>query len=217
MRIGVSARLAKTAVAALGSADAQEIELLWPGLAPPYTELFAWLEGRGDKPASRDPAPFRPPMLAHALDVADLAALVPSEFLAEWKWDGIRVQAVAASPQAVEGSVGLARLYSRTGEDISKGFPDLVDALQLPGAIDGELLIRRDGLVQSFNVLQQRLNRKTVTPKLLTEFPAHSARLRSARRWRRRFARASLHCTPGTIGRFRRSLEFIAGRSVAAR
>ena len=47
LRIGVSARLAKTAVAALGNADAQEIELLWPGLAPPYTELFAWLEGRG--------------------------------------------------------------------------------------------------------------------------------------------------------------------------
>ena len=173
LRIGVSARLAKTAVAALGSADAQEIELLWPGLAPPYTELFAWLEGRGDKPASRDPAPFRPPMLAHALDEADLAALDPSEFLAEWKWDGIRVQAVAASPLEAEGSVGLARLYSRTGEDISKSFPDLVDALQLPGAIDGELLIRCDGLVQSFNVLQQRLNRKTVTPKLLTEFPAH--------------------------------------------
>jgi len=173
LRIGVSARLAKTAVAALGSADAQEIELLWPGLAPPYTELFAWLEGRGDKPASRDPAPFRPPMLAHALDEADLAALDAPEFLAEWKWDGIRVQAVAASPQAAEGRVELARLYSRTGEDISKGFPDLVDALQLPGAIDGELLIRRDGLVQSFNVLQQRLNRKTVTPKLLTEFPAH--------------------------------------------
>jgi DNA ligase-1 len=172
-RIGVSARLAKTAVAALGSGDAQEIELLWPGLAPPYTELFAWLEGRGDKPASRDPAPFRPPMLAHALDEADLATLDPSEFLAEWKWDGIRVQAVAAPPPAAEGSVGLARLYSRTGEDISKSFPDLVDALQLPGAIDGELLIRCDGLVQSFNLLQQRLNRKTVTPKLLTAFPAH--------------------------------------------
>ena len=31
----------------------------------------------------------------------------------------------------------------------------------------------RDRRVQSFNVLQQRLNRKTVTPKLLAEFPAH--------------------------------------------
>jgi len=173
LRIGVSARLAKTAVAALGAADPQEIELLWPGLAPPYTALFGWLEGRGEKPASSDPAPFRPPMLAHALDEADLAALDPSEFLAEWKWDGIRVQAVAASAQAEAGRVGIARLYSRTGEDISKSFPDLVEALQLPGAIDGELLIRRDGLVQSFNVLQQRLNRKTVTSKLLTEYPAH--------------------------------------------
>ena len=173
LRIGVSARLAKTAVAALGTADAQEIELLWPGLAPPYTAMFTWLEGRGEKPASGDPAPFRPPMLAHALDEADLAGLVPSDFLAEWKWDGIRVQAAAASAQAEKGGAEIARLYSRTGEDISKSFPDIVDVLRLPGAIDGELLIRRDGLVQSFNVLQQRLNRKTVTAKLLTEFPAH--------------------------------------------
>jgi ATP-dependent DNA ligase len=169
LRIGVSARLAKTAVAALSGTDAQDIELLWPGLAPPYLDLFAWLEGRAEKPASSDPAPFRPPMLAHALDDADLAGLVAGDFLAEWKWDGIRVQAVAA--QQVGGTI--ARLYSRTGEDISKSFPDLLDALHLPGAIDGELLITRDRRVQSFNVLQQRLNRKTVTPKLLTEFPAH--------------------------------------------
>jgi len=169
LRVGVSARLAKTAVAALGAGDAQDIELLWPGLAPPYVDLFAWLEGRGQKPASADPAPFRPPMLAHALDDADLSALDPADFLAEWKWDGIRVQAVSARREA--GII--ARLYSRTGEDISRGFPDLIDALHLPGALDGELLIRRDGLVQSFNVLQQRLNRKSVTAKLIAEFPAH--------------------------------------------
>jgi DNA ligase 1 len=169
LRVGVSARLAKAAVAALGGKDAEDIELLWPGLAPPYVELFAWLEGRGEKPASRDPVPFRPPMLAHALDDADLATLDPADFLAEWKWDGIRVQAVSAR----HDGANIGRLYSRTGEDISKSFPDLIEALHLPGAIDGELLIRRDGLVQSFNVLQQRLNRKTVTPKLMAEFPAH--------------------------------------------
>ncbi len=174
LRIGVSARLAKAAVAALGDKDAQpvdtqDIELIWPSLAPPYVELFAWLEGRADKPASRDPVPFRPPMLAHALDDADLAALEASAFMAEWKWDGIRVQAVAAPSE--HGTV--ARLYSRTGEDISKSFPDLLDALRLPGSIDGELLIMRDRRVQSFNVLQQRLNRKTVTPKLIAEFSAH--------------------------------------------
>jgi DNA ligase-1 len=169
LRIGVSARLAKSAVGAVGEKDAQEIELLWSGVAPPYRELFAWLEGRDGKPANADPAPFRPPMLAHALDDADLAELSADNFMAEWKWDGIRVQAVAAQQ---DGGM-VARLYSRTGEDISKSFPDLLEALHLPGAIDGELLIVRDRRVQSFNVLQQRLNRKTVTPKLLTEFPAH--------------------------------------------
>jgi DNA ligase 1 len=178
LRIGVSARLAKAAAGALGGKDAHEVELIWPGLAPPYRPLFAWLEGKSEKPVSSDPAPFRPPMLAHALDEPDLAALDPADFMAEWKWDGIRVQAVAAPPPyppplTQEGRVGAARLYSRTGEDISKSFPDLLDALHLPGAIDGELLIMRDRRVQSFNVLQQRLNRKTVTDKLLAEFPAH--------------------------------------------
>ena len=169
LRIGVSARLAKAAVAALGATDAQDIELLWPGLSPPYIELFAWLEGRAEKPASGDPAPFRPAMLAHALDEPDLAGLDAAEFMAEWKWDGIRVQAVAARH---DGRT-IARLYSRTGEDISRSFPDLLEALRLPGAIDGELLIMREHRVQSFNVLQQRLNRKTVTTKLMAEFPAH--------------------------------------------
>jgi DNA ligase-1 len=170
LRVGVSARLAKTAAAALGNKDPQEIELIWSGLKPPYQDLFTWLEGRADKPVHRDPAPFRPAMLAHAVMDGDLSALAPENFMAEWKWDGIRVQAVAdvdseGHPQT--------RLYSRTGEDISGSFPDLVDALRLPGAIDGELLVVREGRVQSFNVLQQRLNRKTVNAKLLADFPAH--------------------------------------------
>jgi DNA ligase-1 len=178
LRVGVSARLAKAAVAALADKDVHDIEVIWPALAPPYGELFAWLEGSAERPASGDPASFRPPMLAHALDDADLAALRPEDFMAEWKWDGIRVQAAAGrlstEPQnnKPDGKL-VARLYSRTGEEISKSFPDLLGALRLPGAIDGELLIMRDGRVQSFNVLQQRLNRKTVTAKLMAEFPAH--------------------------------------------
>src|SRR6185503_15461057 len=169
LRIGVSARLAKTAVAALGDKQPDEVELVWHGLAPPYTQLFAWIEGRSDKPVSHDPAPFRPVMLSHAIEQQDFPALDPLHFTAEWKWDGIRVQAVAGSANGKRA----ARLYSRTGEDISGAFPDLTDALDFHGAIDGELLILREGRVQSFNVLQQRLNRKTVTPKLLAEFPAH--------------------------------------------
>ena len=170
LRIGVSARLAKTAAANIGGKDADEIEILWPGLRPPYAELFTWLEGRAEKPESRDPAPFRPVMLAHAVEDKDLAALDAADFMAEWKWDGIRVQAVSGKNARGET---IARLYSRTGEDISRSFPDLLEALRLPAALDGELLILRDGRVQSFNVLQQRLNRKSVTAKLLAEFPAH--------------------------------------------
>jgi DNA ligase-1 len=170
LRIGVSARLAKTAAAALGNKDPHEVELIWPALTPPYLDLFAWLEGRADKPSSDDPTPFRPVMLAHALEEGDLGPLVPDDFMAEWKWDGIRVQAVAG---VHEDGRPAARLYSRTGEDISGSFPDLIDSLRLPGAIDGELLILREGRVQSFNVLQQRLNRKSVNAKLLADFPAH--------------------------------------------
>src|SRR5205823_12795601 len=62
LRIGVSARLAKAAVAALADKDVHDIEVIWPALAPPYRELFAWLEGRAERPASGDPASFRPPM-----------------------------------------------------------------------------------------------------------------------------------------------------------
>jgi DNA ligase 1 len=174
LRIGVSARLAKTAVAALGDKEPDEIELVWPGLTPPYEDLFAWVEGRADKPADRNVAPFRPVMLAHAIEAEELTRLDPAAFVAEWKWDGIRVQAVAGTQ---EDGQRVTRLYSRTGEDISGAFPDLADALThataFDGAIDGELLVLRDGQVQSFNVLQQRLNRKTISAKLIEEFPAH--------------------------------------------
>ena len=170
LRIGVSARLAKTAAAALGEKDAHDVELIWPGLAPPYLDLFAWLEGRADKPVNLDPAPFRPVMLAHAIEDTDFANLVPGDFTAEWKWDGIRVQAVSGRD---EHDHIVTRLYSRTGEDITKSFPDLVPSLRLPGALDGELLVLRESRVQTFNVLQQRLNRKSVTPKLMKEYPIH--------------------------------------------
>ncbi len=176
LRIGVSARLAKQALAQFGGKDIVEIEELWHGLEPPYLDLFAWLEDRGDKPAPNHSAPFRPVMLAHPLmekaeradaDIAGKLAIAPEEFAAEWKWDGIRVQAAA------EG--GERRLYSRTGDDISDAFPDVLDALDFEGAIDGELLVMRPDTerdVAPFGDLQQRLNRKTVSNKLLASHPA---------------------------------------------
>jgi DNA ligase-1 len=170
MRIGISARLAKTAAAEFGGKDPHDIELTWPGLTPPYLDLFAWLEGRAEPPVNLDPVPFRPVMLAHAIEDTDFANLDAADFIAEWKWDGIRVQAV--SGRDAHGNM-LARLYSRSGEDITGSFPDLLPSLHLPGAIDGELLVLRDGRVQSFNVLQQRLNRKLVSAKLMKEYPIH--------------------------------------------
>lgn len=47
LRIGVSARLAKQALAEFGQKPVNDIEEIWPGITPPYEALFAWLEGRG--------------------------------------------------------------------------------------------------------------------------------------------------------------------------
>lgn len=174
LRIGVSGRLARQAAADLGGEDVSAVEEIWHGLAPPYIELFAWLEKRAERPATAALAPFRPVMLAHPLlqkserddpDALDAAQITPELFAAEWKWDGIRVQA------ARDGD--LARLYTRTGEDISHAFPDALAALPDGVAIDGELLVRAtNGGVASFSDLQQRLNRKVVTPRQMAERPA---------------------------------------------
>jgi len=169
LRVGLTARLAKRAAAEMGGVEPAEIEELWHALHPPYEDLFAWLEGRSEKPSSENPGRFRPAMLAQAIDEAvDFAKLEPADYAAEWKWDGIRVQLVN------EG--GVRRLYTRTGEDISRTFPDLVEALFEEGVIDGELLVLRDGpdgnRVASFADLQQRLNRKSVDARLMTQYPA---------------------------------------------
>jgi DNA ligase-1 len=165
LRIGVSARLAKTAVAAMGQVEVAEVEEVWHALSPPYDDLFAWLEGRSERPTADAPGRFRPVMLAQAIDEAiDFGKLDPDDYAAEWKWDGIRVQAVS------EG--GVRRLYTRTGDDISRTFPDVIAALDFEGALDGELLVLREGGMASFADLQQRLNRKSVNDKMLADFPA---------------------------------------------
>jgi len=165
LRVGLSARLAKQAAADFGDVAVADVEEIWHALAPPYGDLFAWLEGRSERPTSDAPGRFRPAMLAQAIDeAADLTRLDPGDYAAEWKWDGIRVQAVSER--------GERRLYSRNGEEISAAFPDVVAALDFEGVIDGELLIFRDGAVAPFGDLQQRLNRKTAGPKLMAEHPA---------------------------------------------
>ena len=117
---GLPARLAKTAIAALGDKEAHEIELIWPGSRPPYVELFAWLEGRADKPTSQDPAPFRPAMLAHAIEDGDLAALDPADFFGNGNGTG---SACSRRGSGGERRLSSRGLYHRTGEDISQASP----------------------------------------------------------------------------------------------
>ncbi|MFN3507695.1 MAG: cisplatin damage response ATP-dependent DNA ligase [Allorhizobium sp.] len=167
LRIGVSARLAKQALALYGDKDVVDIEGLWHGLKPPYTELFAWLENKVDKPVLSTPAIFHSVMLSTSIKDKDLPNLDPQDFAAEWKWDGIRVQ--------LSCSGGKSRLYSRSGDDISGAFPDVIEAAQFNGVIDGELLVggtsRTNAPTRTFSDLQQRLNRKTLTAKMLDDYP----------------------------------------------
>ena len=165
LRIGLSARLAKTALAEMSGVDLQAIEEVWHGVTMPYAELFAWLDGRAPRPDIDHAARFHPLMLSTAIDAPrDFEKLDPAEFAAEWKWDGIRVQIIA--------SRGRVSMFSRTGDDIAAAFPDVVDNVFGDAVLDGELLVGRDFVPGSFNDLQQRLNRKVAAARHLNDLPA---------------------------------------------
>ena len=167
MRIGISARLAKTAFAQAFDVSVDDVEEYWHGQTAPYLPLFDWAARGGEPPSGDDLPLFRPFMLAHPLDdtIVDM-----QDYAAEWKWDGIRVQIVHAGDET--------RVYSRSGDDISGTFPEVAAALSVPAVLDGELLVRgshqggEKGGAASFNALQQRLGRKTVSKKMLEEYPA---------------------------------------------
>ena len=173
LRIGVSARLAKVAFAEAFGVDLDLVEEYWHGQAPPYTALFAWAAHGAVAPSSDLVPLFRPFMLAGPLENGARKAgqLDLSEYAAEWKWDGIRVQLVHVA--------GQTRLYSRGGDDISAAFPEMIGALTQPAVLDGELMVRGEAQgsstgvgAASFNALQQRLGRKTVSARMLAEAPA---------------------------------------------
>ncbi len=169
LRIGVSARLAKLALANAFNLDVDAVEEVWHGIGPPYLPLFDWAEGKGEQPTAEDVPVFRPFMLAHPLEDLRLSM---EDYAAEWKWDGVRVQIVRAG--------GETRLYSRAGDDISRSFPEVAESFTKEGVVDGELLVKGEfqgadehgGAAASFNALQQRLGRKIVSQKMLSDYPA---------------------------------------------
>ena len=185
LRVGVSARLAKTALAQYGGQELDEIEKIWHGLDMPYSALFAWLDGHGDKPQINANQTFHPMMLSNPLDAErDFERLDPNTYDAEWKWDGIRVQLVIDTAGNGDDNSATARMFSRTGDDISAAFPDVTTSLRGQAVLDGELLIGQpansdsaaaDAITrdpQPFNHLQQRINRKQAAKTHLRDLPA---------------------------------------------
>ncbi|CAN5220957.1 cisplatin damage response ATP-dependent DNA ligase [soil metagenome] len=169
LRVGISARLAKTGFAQAFGLDVDDVEEVWHAMAPPYAALFAWAEGKSERPDPAGTPFFRPFMLAHPLEDGTVDLV---DYVAEWKWDGIRVQIVGTGRET--------RLYSRAGDDITGSFPEIAQAFTGHGVLDGELLVKGEvqgadehgGAAASFNALQQRLGRKTVSAKMLGDYPA---------------------------------------------
>ncbi|MDB2438329.1 cisplatin damage response ATP-dependent DNA ligase [Hellea sp.] len=166
LRIGMSARSVKLTLAKMKDVDVNVIEQIWHGLEPPYTDLFAWIDGRAELPDMSNIVTFSPVMLAHPIDEEkDLPRITGQSHIAEWKWDGIRVQISSKGEET--------KIFSRKGDDISGSFPDLAQAVDFNGIIDGELLVKPDGKIGSFNDLQQRLNKKKPAKALMARLPAH--------------------------------------------
>lgn len=164
-RVGVSRGLVVRGLAAATNIEPAIIEHRLMGDWTPSEDFFQNLLKPGCHETDRArPYPF---CLAHALqqDPATLGAA--GEWIAEWKWDGIRAQMVRRGGQIY--------LWSRGEELISEQFPDLhavADGLPDGTVLDGEIVVITAGQVQPFTTLQKRLNRKQPGKKVLSDAPA---------------------------------------------
>lgn len=216
LRIGVSARSIKQILADYGDKDIKEVETLWHAVTPPYVDMLGWLEGKTDKPDIENAVTFHPVMLSHPIEDSDIDTFTKNTWQIENKYDGIRVQLVVKSNTPVDdktqngsgadGDKPEKALFSRTGDDISHSFPDLLESVSGNMVLDGELLVIHNaehGLHQSeestaqsaasqrissdksgkqassatqpdvdtFNALQQRLNKKKPSKALQSSSP----------------------------------------------
>ncbi len=180
-RVGVSKLLVTRALADFSGVDSKTIALRMMGWtdkhAQPSAAAFSALiapvppENNNEQSRRTDGAPY-PFFLAHALNepVEKFDALLgdPRDWIVEWKYDGIRAQLIKRG--------GNVWIWSRGEELITDRFPEVVSHAQsLPDGvvIDGEILVLRDGddVPQPFNLLQQRIGRKTLSKKILTDVP----------------------------------------------
>ncbi len=107
------------------------------------------------------------PMLASPIAFgSSYKELASATWLVEDKYDGIRAQA------HVDGEI--VRLFTRTGGECSRAFPEIVTALRggARAILDGEIVASRDGAVLPFRYLQQRLGRVDPSAEVLRDVPA---------------------------------------------
>ncbi|PPR36402.1 MAG: DNA ligase B [Alphaproteobacteria bacterium MarineAlpha8_Bin1] len=164
LRIGFSEKLAKISLSHYSGKSLERIERIWHGLKPPYQNLFDWLDGVAAEPKINNHEIFHPLMLANPINKEkDMKTINPLDFCAEWKWDGVRVQIIISRNNT--------KIFSRNGESLSESFPELSFKSDNEAVIDGELLVGKNFTPSSFNDLQQRLNRKKVTSKIIEKYP----------------------------------------------
>jgi DNA ligase-1 len=167
LRVGVSQTLVERALAQVAGVPqpvvAHRLMGTWEPTAPFYESLFS--PGAEDEEDASRPYPF---YLASPLEAPVETLGEAGEWLAEWKWDGIRSQLIRRG--------GAVHLWSRGEELITERFPELTrGALPLlpdGTVLDGEILAWRDGRPLPFSVLQRRIGRKKLTEKVLAEAPA---------------------------------------------
>lgn len=114
--------------------------------------------------ATSQPYPF---FLAHPLEASASQLGAAADWLAEWKWDGVRAQVVKRN--------GELFVWSRGEELVTDKFPELASLKRLlpdGTVLDGELVAFAEGHPRPCSVLQARLSRKTVATKTMKEAPA---------------------------------------------
>ena len=172
-RVGVSKLLVQRALAELAGVDAKLVAQRMMGYtdasAQPDAQRYAQLVST-DGPGPADAGQPYPFFLAHALaaPVAEFDERLgpPADWLVEWKYDGIRAQVVKRA--------GQVWIWSRGEELVTERFPEVVALAQpLPDGtvLDGEIVVWKDGRPAPFNLLQQRIGRKTLTKRVLADAP----------------------------------------------
>lgn len=164
LRVGVSELLVVRALSEFLQRDRADVTRRIMGEWRPSAAF--WESLRSTEPLTSDPAAPYPFFLASPLEDAPATLGAVSDWLAEWKWDGIRSQLIRRE--------GRCFIWSRGEDLVTDRFPEIVAAAAgLPDGVvlDGELVAWRDGAIRPFADLQQRIGRKKLTPAILESVP----------------------------------------------